>query len=52
MWGIRERTYELGEAEKCRYIENGNMESAEKRTNDRDGGFTRHSMECKFGIDR
>ena len=30
-------------------IENGNMETAEKRVNDRDGGLERHSNKCTFG---
>ena len=32
-------------------IENGNIESAEKRMNDGDGGLARHSTECTLGID-
>ena len=31
-------------------IENGNMESAEKRMNYGDGGLARHSTECKLNI--
>ena len=31
------------------YVENGNMEIAEKRMNDRDGGLERLSNKCTFG---
>ena len=32
-------------------IENGNIESAEKRLNDGDDGLARHTTECTLGID-
>ena len=51
MWGTRKKEHmnkvRLTKAD----IENGNIESAEKRMNDGDGGLARHSTECTLGID-
>ena len=52
MWGTRKKEHmnkvRLTKAD----IENGNMESAERRMNDGDGGLARHSTECLLGIDQ
>jgi hypothetical protein len=51
MWRSRKKEHEDKVRLTRRDIDNGNMENAEKRMNEGDGGLARHSTECPQGID-
>ena len=51
MWRSRKKEHEDKVRLTKRDIDNGNLENAEKRMNEGDGGLARHSTECPHGID-
>ena len=51
MWRTRRKEHEDKVRRTKTDIDNGDVEKAEKRMNDGDGGLAKHSVECNSGID-